>query len=136
MDVLNVEPVFTKSSVISKPTKLIKSKNIDVVVGFSLGGYTAFELAGYTSKNLILINPAIDRSKTLLDIKVYDVPFKRNFGNVEVFLGTEDTLINKNWTIDYLKKLNVDANIYLVKGMEHDTYLEEFDQILDNSKLC
>jgi len=110
-------------------------KHADLLIGFSLGGYTAFELAGYTGKNLMLVNPAIDRSKTLLDIKTYDVPFKRNFGNVEVYLGTEDDLIDKKWTIDYLKKLNVKSDIYLVPGMEHNTYIEEFEVMLDNSKL-
>ena len=110
-------------------------KHVDLLIGFSLGGYTAFELAGYTGKNLMLVNPAIDRSKTLLNIKSYDVPFKRNFGNVEAYLGTKDDLIDKQWTIDYLKKLNVQSDIYLVPGMEHDTYIDEFEGILDNSKL-
>ena len=109
-------------------------ENVDLIMGLSLGGYTAFELAGYTGKDLILVNPAIDRSKTLLPIKSFDVPFKRNFGNVEVYLGTLDDLIDKQWTIDYLAKLNVKASIYLVNGMEHSPYLEEFDQILGNSK--
>jgi hypothetical protein len=110
-------------------------QNVDLIIGFSLGGYTAFELAGHTSKNLMLVNPAIDRSKTLLDIKWYDIPVKRDFGKIEVYLGTEDTLIDKQWTIDYLKKLNIKSNIFLVNGMEHNTYIEEFEQMLDNSKL-
>ncbi len=110
-------------------------KDVDLIVGFSLGGYTAFELAGYTGKNLILVNPAIDRSKTLLDIKWYDIPVKRNFGKVEVYLGSDDYLINKNWTIAYLKKLNVKADIYIVNGMEHNTSIQEFKGMLNNSKL-
>lgn len=109
-------------------------ENIDLIVGFSLGGYTAFELAGYLKKDLILVNPAIDRSKTLLDIKSFDVPIKRDFKGVEVYLGSEDDLIDGNWTIDYLNKLNVDSDIYVVNGMGHNTYLEEVKEILKNSK--
>ena len=111
------------------------AKNMDLIIGFSLGGYTAFELAGHTGKNLMLVNPAIDRTKTLLDIVWYDIDVKRNFGNVEVYLGTEDDLIDKRWTIDYLKKLNIKSDIYLVNGMEHNTYLDEFEGMLGNTKL-
>jgi len=111
-------------------------KDIDLIIGFSLGGYTAFELAGQLSKNLILVNPAIDRSKILLDIKSFDISPIRNFSGVEVYLGSEDDLIDGQWTIDYLHKLNIDSDIYVVNGMEHNTSISEFRKIINNSKFC
>jgi hypothetical protein len=110
-------------------------KNVDIIIGFSLGGYLAFELAGYLSKDLILVNPAIDRSKTKLAIKSFDIEPKRNFKKVEVFLGTADALIDKNIPINYLKELNIKADISMVEGMEHGTPINYFMDIVNKSKL-
>lgn len=115
--------------------QLSKVKDIDLIMGFSLGGYLAFELAGYLSKNLILVNPALDRDKTRLNIKYFDIIHKRNFKKIEVFLGENDTLIDKSITIDYLNINNIDFTYKIIGGMEHRTPIEYFTQIINKSKL-
>lgn len=115
--------------------ELIRSKNSDVIVGFSLGGYLAFELAGVLSKDLILVNPAIDRSITRLDIKSFDIEAKSNFKKVEVFFGENDTLIDKNVTIRYLHRKRINFNYYIIDGMAHRTPIEDFVEIINTSNL-
>lgn len=112
-----------------------RAKDVDLLMGFSLGGYIAFELAGYISKNLILINPAIDRTKTKLDIKKLDFVEGKNFKNIEIFLGDSDKLIDKNITIDFINRENIPAKIEIIKGMEHRVPINYFQEILNKSKL-
>ena len=110
-------------------------RGIDLIVGFSLGGYLAFELAGHLSTNLILVNPSLDRSKTKLEIKSFDIPVKREFSKVEVFLGSDDILIDKNVTLNFLKSQNIKSDITIVDGMEHRTPINYFREIINKSKL-
>lgn len=112
-----------------------KAKKFDIIMGSSLGGYTAYKLAGHLSKDLILINPAIDRSITRLDIKEFNCPNSKNFKKVEVFLGERDTLIDKRITLNYLKKEGVKYDAYLVPRMEHRTPIHFFESIVRSSKI-
>jgi len=120
-------------SLFSREVRAIE--DIGLVMGFSLGGYLAFELAGKSRKDLILVNPGIDRSKTKLDIKYFDIPENRNFGKIETYLGSEDDLIDKNITINFLRESGIKSNTYIFNGMEHWTYIDEFITIMNNSKL-
>ena len=110
-------------------------RGIDLIMGFSLGGYLAFELAGHLSTNLILINPALDRSKTKLDIKHFDITTKRQFGKIETFLGANDYLVDKSITLNYLKENNIKSDITIIEGMEHRTPMNYFVEILNKSNL-
>lgn len=110
-------------------------KDFDIIMGFSLGGYLAFELAGYLSKPLILINPSLDRSKTKLDIKYIDIDSKNDFSDIEIFLGENDKLIDSDITLNFIKDKNIKANITIIKGMEHRTPINYFSEIVKNSKI-
>lgn len=118
-------------SLFERELKMIKGK--DLIIGFSLGGYFSFELAGHSSTDLVLINPALDRSKTKLDVTFFDISTKRNFSRIEAFLGSNDTLIDKNDTINYLE--NFECDITIIEGMEHRTYIEYFKEICNKSNL-
>ena len=120
-------------SIFQRELRLLRG--IDLIMGFSLGGYIAFELAGYLSTNLVLVNPAIDRSKTKLDIKNFNIPVKRNFSKVEVFLGSNDTLIDKSITLNYLKSEKIKSDNTIIEGMDHGTPLNYFKEIVYKSKL-
>lgn len=113
----------------------IKEKNIDIIIGHSLGGYLAFELAGYLSKDLILINPGIDRSKTLLDITYFDIEPKRDFKRIDIFLGKKDKVIKNKFTIDYIRKNKIKANIYLFDEMDHGFFLSDFEEMVQMSDI-
>lgn len=112
-----------------------KCRNVDVIMGFSLGGYLSFKLSGVLSIDLMLVNPALDRDKTLLDIKHFDAPSEKNFKKVELFLGDEDTLIDKNITVGYLKKENIKFSQFIIRGMEHRTSPDDFVNILNKSSI-
>jgi hypothetical protein len=108
--------------------------DVDVLVGLSLGGYTAFLLANYLNKPAVLINPSIDRVFTKLDIKTYNVPVTFINPGIELFLGEYDDLIPMEITTAYLDKHNFDYDSYIVKGMGHNLRYNEFLEIIQKSK--
>lgn len=108
--------------------------DVDVLVGLSLGGYTAFLLANYLNKPTVLINPSIDRVFTKLNIKTYNVPVTFINPGIELFLGEYDDLIPMEITTAYLDKHNFDYDSYIIEGMEHNLYYEEFQEIIQKSK--
>ncbi len=110
-------------------------KDIDIIMGFSLGGYTAYKIAGHLSKDLIIVNPAIDRSKTLLDIKEFNYPTNKNFRKVELYVGDQDELIPTHYPVNYLKREGVKFDGYVVKNMDHGTPIHFFRQIVHNSNI-
>ena len=115
--------------------ELLRAESADVLMGFSLGGYLAFELAGVLGKDLVLVNPSIDRSKTRLRIKSFNVQTESNFKNIELFLGEFDDLIDMQIPINYLNKRNIDYDSYIIRGMDHNTPLNYFREIIGKSKL-
>jgi len=110
------------------------AKNVDLMIGLSLGGYMAFELSGILNKNCILINPSLDRDKTKLDIKHFDINRGDEYGFIDVYLGENDVLIDKNITIKYLSSRDIDFKYSIVNGMEHRTPIEYFSEIINKSK--
>jgi hypothetical protein len=113
-----------------------KTKDVDLYIGLSLGGYLAYILSNINNKNVILINPALDRDKSKLDIKWFDIDFNKNNNiNIELFLGINDNLINKDITIDYLNKNDIKYKLKFVPNMEHRTSINDFDYILKNSSI-
>lgn len=113
----------------------IEDKKIDIIIGHSLGGYLAFELAGFLSKDLVLINPAIDRSKTLLHITYFDIEVGRNFKNIDIFLGKKDNVVKNKFTIDYIRKNKIKANIYMFEDMDHGFFLSDFEEMVSISNI-
>jgi len=110
-------------------------EDVDILIGISLGGYLAFELSGYTSKNLVLINPSLDRNKTKLDIKFFDIKSMRNFGKIETFLGSEDKLIDKRITLQFFEENKIKSDVKIIDGMEHRLPLNYFKEIYNKSNL-
>ncbi len=114
---------------------LKNSNDCDLVVGLSLGGYLADLVANNLSKNCIIINPGIDRSKTRLHIKDFDCTRVINNCNLEVYLGDKDFQIPNSYTINYLNKNNINARVEIIENMEHVFSLDEFIQIIKMSNL-
>jgi hypothetical protein len=114
-------------------------KDADVIVGFSLGGYLAYLLAKHTGKDLVLVNPSLDRSKSLLRVKDFDVDDVSNLafasGKMEVFFGENDTLIPKESQIDFLNENGINFTQYIIKGMEHRTPIDKFEEIINRSNI-
>ena len=116
-------------------TQVELAKSVDLIIGFSLGGYMAFELSGALNKNCILINPALDRDRTKLEIKHFDINRGDEYGFIDVYLGEYDTLIDKSITLKYLRSIGVDFKYSIVTGMGHRTPIEYFSEIINKSKI-
>lgn len=110
------------------------SKDCDLVIGMSLGGYLGDLVANYLGIDCILINPALDRNKTKLSIKDFDCPHLLNKCNMEIFLGDKDTLIPKEYTLDYINDNNINCEVYHI-NMEHRCLIDNFIEILNQSSL-
>lgn len=111
------------------------ARDCDLIIGISLGGYLGHLVANLLEKDCILINPALDRSKTRLQIKNFDCPVLFNNCNLEVYLGDKDTLINKEYTIDFINDNNIKCKIHSLENMEHRCSLNDFLEILNKSNL-
>jgi len=112
------------------------ARRADVILGTSLGGYLAFLLAKLTGKDLIMINPSLDRNRTQLNIRHFDVNIIGNhFGKVEIFFGEKDELIPRNVQKGFLYDNRIKYTSWIVKGMEHRTSPREFEQIVQYSKI-
>lgn len=110
-------------------------QDCDIIMGMSLGGYTAFLLGNILKKDTVLINPSINRAKTLLDIKSFDVQFNHDVPNLEIFFGELDNVVPKENTLEYLKQHKIPYKGYLIREMEHSCTLQEFKLMLKTSKL-
>ena len=111
------------------------AKKSDLIIGISLGGYIAFEISGYLSKDIILINPALDRTKTKLNIKKFNIDSKTNYGKIEVFFGENDTVIDSDITINYLNRNSISFDYSIIENMEHRLPFDKFLDIINKSKL-
>lgn len=111
------------------------SRDVDLIVGQSLGGYTAFLLSNILNIDTILINPALDRSKTKLDIKYFDTDFniKYNNPNIEIYFGGLDTLIPMEITKKFLKENGLKYKQIIIPDMEHSSPANKIDEILNIS---
>ena len=123
-------------------------RDCDLIIGLSLGGYTAHLVSNHLVKDCILINPGIDREKSqvflgnqfpvgdveLNDTKDFDFPMYFNKCRLEVYLGRRDFQIPNNRTTDYLKKMGIIADVYYIEKMYHIFNIQEFIDIIKNSK--
>lgn len=122
-------------------------RDCDLIIGLSLGGYTAHLVANHLGKDCILINPGIDREKSQVFLgnqfptggelevkKDFDFPMEFNKCRLEVFLGGRDFQIPNSRTTDYLEKMGIKADVHLFKDMYHVFNIEEFIDIIKTTK--
>lgn len=110
--------------------ELEKSQDSDIIMGLSLGGYLAYNVAKAMNKKCVLINPSINRAKSLLDIKEFDMNYDPTFPKIKVFFGTLDDLVIDRYQIDVLNRNGDDYEAIYIEGMEHSMTLYEFDEML------
>ena len=122
-------------------------RDCDLIIGLSLGGYTAHLVSNQLGKDCILINPGIDREKSevflgnqfptggeIEDVKDFDFHMEFNKCRLEVFLGGRDFQIPNSRTIDYLEKMGIKADVHILEDMYHVFNIEEFIDIIKMSK--
>jgi len=110
------------------------AKDCDLIIGLSLGGYTAHLIANHLEKKCILINPGLDRSRSLLDIKEFDYPQIVNNCPLEVYLGGRDFQIPNHYTTEFIERMGIEARVETLETMYHVFNLDEFIHIIKMSK--
>jgi hypothetical protein len=111
-------------------------ENVDLIIGISFGGYLAYKLSKAIGKDVILINPALDRFKSQSIIKEFDIPDSNLFSNIEIFFGFLDTSVPMDYAIDYLKRRKeYSYTAYTIKDMSHRVPDNFFKEIIETSCL-
>ena len=110
-------------------------KDSDVIIGFSLGGYLAYIVGSILNKDVILVNPAMDRSVTKLNITDFDFSYDGHPLRVEVFFGLRDTLIPMKSTKDFLHNNSISYTDVVIDNMEHRCSPSNFKDILSKSTI-
>jgi hypothetical protein len=110
-------------------------KDVDLIIGVSFGGYLGYKLSKATGKDLILINPALDREKGKSMIKEFNIPDYRLLSNIEIFFGELDNSTPREHTIEYLNNKGENYRFHIVKNMNHRVPDNYFKYIIFSSFL-
>jgi predicted esterase YcpF (UPF0227 family) len=111
------------------------AKKCDVLIGISFGGYIAYHLSKALGKPAILINPAIDRSKSKTEIRDYVMEYNINPSTYELFCGENDKSVPMEYAIEWMNEHKEDYRLEIIKGLEHRVPDEYFIEILNKSKI-
>jgi homoserine acetyltransferase len=109
--------------------KMVRAFNPNVIIGSSMGGYSALLLGNYFGINTIAFNPAI-HSRTFDPNfnKMTDADPALGFTPV-VVLGMEDDVVNPLITKEILDTSFIECVIEEVEGMGHRIPLIDFEHI-------
>jgi len=107
-----------------------ESKDCDLIIGLSMGGYTAHLVANKLQKDCIIINPGLDRMRSRVHVKDFDCDTTINNCNLEVYLGDKDIQIPNHYTTEYLDRCGINARVETIKGMEHCFDMNQFVHII------
>jgi hypothetical protein len=110
-------------------------KKVDIIIGISFGGYLGYKLSKATGKDLLLINPALDRAKSQSIIKEFDIPLFNQKSNIEIFFGEFDTSVPKEYAIEFLKNKGENFKYHIIKNMMHRVPDNYFKEIVETSYL-
>lgn len=106
----------------------IKQFQPDLLIGSSMGGYFAFEMAKELNISAILFNPALHPRSMEPDLTGHiDGNHKPN---IHIVFGKADTLINPNKTLAILKKQGFESHNEFEHG--HKTPFEVFKNAIEN----
>jgi predicted esterase YcpF (UPF0227 family) len=108
----------TRDSVFMELVELAKKEKFDLIVGSSMGGAMAFNIARYVKTRVVLFNPAVSGNSINVDIPE---PKKSKFVRGRIILGLADATVDPQETIKYLSKHSAFIMLELikVKGMPH-----------------
>ena len=109
--------------------KMVRAFNPNVIIGSSMGGYSALLLGNYFGISTVAFNPAIhSRSFDPNFNKITDEDPTLGFTPV-VVLGMEDDVINPLITKEILDTSFIECVIEEVEGMGHRIPLIDFEHI-------
>ena len=101
-------------------------KDVDVVIGSSMGGFVGYYLSISFQRLALLFNPALVSRSVFQKVPVYNNP-NRSFKRL--VLGAQDTVVDPRGTLEFLAKRvkdNTDYHIALRQDLAHRIPLEIF----------
>ena len=106
----------------------IKDKDIDYIIGSSMGGYFAFILGNILNVDVILLNPALHNRSINIDVP----SFKYKDIKYNILLGQDDVDVDPFKTTNYLSKLNINYDLILKSNIGHRVDIDTFKNYVDN----
>ena len=103
------------------------NKNIDVIIGSSMGGFTGFYLSKLFKVPSLLFNPALPYHSTEQNIPNTDVVRQHL---VQFVLGLQDDIINADDNLNFILKFvprENDIRIHLLKDLAHRIPITVFE---------
>lgn len=112
-------------------------KDADLIIGNSFGAHPAYIVAKATGKDLLLVNPAVNRKKSSTGIGSYIAPKVKaeKAPRIEAFFGELDDYVLKEWQIDFFKQNGDEFTGFIVTGMEHNSEFNHWCTIFQTSEL-
>lgn len=127
---------YSRKDILSYLTNIIEEANPDIIIGSSIGGYTAFILGALYDIPVIAFNPALHSRH----LEPNFPPLLKNKipNQAVVVLGEQDTIINPKKTLevlkDYIQNSNHLITIESIKDMGHRVSFDVFVNIYNKIK--
>ncbi|MCM4151002.1 hypothetical protein DHD05_05300 [Arenibacter sp. N53] len=108
--------------------KQFQDKDVDVLIGSSIGGFVGFYLSIAIGRPALLFNPALASRSVNQNVPEYNNPhrsFKR------LVLGAQDQVVDPSGTLQFVSKTvkdNTDYHISLRQDLAHRIPLEIFEE--------
>lgn len=113
---------------ISKLVTEYKTKDIDIVMGSSMGGFVGYYIADALQKPALLFNPALDQRSVAQEIPDYSNP---NLSFKQLVLGAQDEVVNPAGTFRFLSQTlntHTDYCIHFRQDLAHRIPIEIFEE--------
>ncbi len=108
--------------------KQFQDKNVDVIIGSSMGGFVGYYLSIAFRRPALLFNPALVSRSVFQRVPDYSNP-NRSFKRL--VLGAQDEVVDPSGTLHFVAKIvkdNTDYHISLRQDLAHRIPLEIFEE--------
>lgn len=119
---------YTNPAAIESIIQLCSAKNIDSIIGTSIGGFAGFYVCQALNKPAMLFNPALKRRSVEQILPVVSLSLPSYVG---IILGKDDEVVNPKETLDFLDKeynSNNKISIDMVNNLGHNIPLDIFEE--------
>lgn len=118
---------YTNPSAIDSILQEIKGRNIDVVIGSSIGGFAAYYVSLAIEKPALMFNPALKKRSVAQEVPT----FSRRSVDLKLFiLGAQDEVVDPAHTLGFLSlAFNefTDYHIHIRPELTHNIPLDVFE---------
>lgn len=117
--------------------KIIEDEKIDLIIGYSAGGYPGFYLCNKYKINGIHFNPSMASTSEAPTLQTLPIEYKEMeiFNNQSIIIGEDDCLMNGgvdgHLVQEFLYENNFKGDIIVIPNVEHIIPLELFKVAFD-----